>query len=196
MTNKKVILQDVRGSYVFLQEPRKNEDGSDGKYSIQVLIPKNDPQVKKIKKAIDMALTEKFGEKATKKRGAYKLPLRDGDDERDTPEYEGMYFINVNGARKPGIVNRSGENADSDDLEDYCYSGAYFHVSINFYGFAVDGNKGVAAGMGNIMLRKKGERLDGSVSATSEFSEYASDDDDDEDDGFGTSKDEGDDDDW
>ena len=181
----KIILQNVRCSYVFLERPRKLESGEDGKYSVQILLPKNDPQIKKLKLLIDATLNDKFGADATKKRGKYKLPLRDGDEERDGEEYEGMYFMNANAGKKPGIVNRNGEPADVDDLEEYCYSGAYFHISVNLYGFdSKDGGKpGVAMGLNNAMLRKKGDRLDGSVSATSEFSDFASDDGDDTDDG-------------
>lgn len=175
----KIILQNVRCSYVFVQSPRKKESGEDGNYSLQVLLPKDDKQVAKVKKAVDEALTGKFGADATKKRGKYKLPLRDGDEERDGEEYEGMYFMNANSARKPGIVNRNNEPADIDDIEEYCYSGAIFHASVNFYAFdAKDGGKpGVAVGLNNVMLRKKGERLDGSVAATSEFADFAEGDD-------------------
>lgn len=172
----KIILQNVRGSYVFVNERRKKENGEDGSYSIQVIIPKDDPQIKRLKKLIDEALVNKFGAEATKKRGKYKLPLRDGDEERDGEEYEGMYFMNINSSKKkPGIVNRNNEPADEDDIEEYCYSGAYFHVSANVYAFdGKDGGKpGIAMGLNNVMLRKKGERLDGSVAATSEFSDFA-----------------------
>lgn len=180
----KMILQNVRGSFVFANRPRKKENGEDGGYGIQVLIPKNDPQVKRFEKLVDQALEEKHGSGALKKKARYKLPLRDGDTERDGEEYEGMYFFNANSGRKPGIVNRNNEPADQDDIEEYCYSGAYFHVSVNVYGFdAKDGGKpGVAVGLNNIMLRKKGERLDGSVPATSEFADFAEDFDDDFDD--------------
>ncbi len=180
----KMILQNVRGSFVFVQQPRKNTDGTDGNYGIQVLISKDDPQVKKFEKLVDQALAEKHGEQAIKKKGRYKLPLRDGDEERDGEEYENMYFFNANGGKKPGIVNRNNEPADQDDLEELCYSGAYFHISVNVYGFeAKDGGKpGVAVGLNNVMLRKKGERLDGSVAATSEFADLAEGDDDFEDD--------------
>lgn len=176
----KMILQNVRCSYVFIQEPRMKENGEKGNYSMQILLPKNDPQVKKVKKLIDQALEEKHGADAVKKKGRYKLPLRDGDEERDGEEYEGMYFMNANGGKKPGIVNRENEPADQDDLEELCFSGAYFHVSVNFYGFAAkDGGKpGVAVGLNNVMLRKKGERLDGSIAATSEFENFAEEDED------------------
>ncbi len=178
----KIILQNVRGSYVFVNEPRKKENGENGNYSIQILLPKDDPQIKKLNKLVDQALADKFGADAIKKRGKYKLPVRDGDEERDGEEYENMYFMNANSARRPGIVNRNNEPADQDDIEEYCYSGAVFHVSVNVYAFpAKDGGKpGVALGLNNVMLRKKGERLDGSVSATSEFEGFNSDDEEDE----------------
>lgn len=171
----KMILQNVRGSFVFVQQPRKKENGEPGNYGIQVLVSKDDPQIKKFEKLVDQALAEKHGEQALKKKARYKLPLRDGDEERDGEEYENMYFFNANGGKKPGIVNRNNEPADADDLEELCYSGAYFHISVNVYGFdAKDGGKpGVAVGLNNVMLRKKGERLDGSVAATSEFADLA-----------------------
>lgn len=176
----KVILQNVRCSYVFVTEPRKKDDGTAGNYSLQILLPKGDKQVKRVEKAVTEALVGKFGADAAKKKGKYKLPLRDGDEERDGEEYENHYFMNANSGKKPGIVNRNNEPADQDDIEEYCYSGAYFHASVNFYAFdAKDGGKpGVAVGLNNVMFRKKGDRLDGSVAATSEFSEFADGDDD------------------
>lgn len=170
----KVILQDVRCSYVFAHQERK-----DGGFGVQPLVEKGSALHKKLIKVVDKVLVEKFGQDALKKKARYKLPLRDGDDERDGEEYEGMIFFNANSGKKPGIVNRNNEPADIDDIEEYCYSGAYFHVSVNIYPFeAKEGGKpGVAVGLNNIMLRKKGDRLDGSVSATSEFADFAEDDD-------------------
>lgn len=179
----KLILQNVRCSYVFIEEPRKNKEKPDeSNYGIQVLIPKKSPIVKKIKALQEKVAKEKFGDKV--KLGMLKLPLRDGDEERDTPEYEGHYFLNANSARKPGIVNRTNKPATESDMEEYGFSGCYFHVSVNFYGFKVEGNKGVAVGLNNVMLRKAGERLDGGESATDAFEEFADDDDDDFDDDF------------
>ena len=168
----KVILQDVRCSYVFAHQERK-----DGGFGVQPLVEKGSALHKKLIKVVDKVLVEKFGQDALKKKARYKLPLRDGDDERDGEEYEGMIFFNANSGKKPGIVNRNNEPADIDDIEEYCYSGAYFHVSVNIYPFeAKEGGKpGVAVGLNNIMLRKKGDRLDGSVSATSEFADFAED---------------------
>ena len=172
----KIILQDTRCSYVFVNQEKK-----DGGYGVQPLVKKGSPLHKKLEKMVDKVLVDKFGQDALKKKARYKLPLRDGDEERDGEEYEDHIFFNANSGKKPGIVNRNNEPADVDDIEEYCYSGAYFHVSINFYGFeAKEGGKpGIAVGLNNIMLRKKGERLDGTVSATSDFSDFAEDEDED-----------------
>lgn len=180
--SKKIIMQNVRGSFVFLTEPRKNKKGENDGYSIQALVKKGSPLAKKLKSMQEQVAREAFGDKV--KLGTLKLPLRDGDEERDleaNPECENHYFINCNSKnRKPGIVNIQSEPADEIDLEEYCYSGAYFHISVNLYAYEFEGKKGVAAGLNSVMLRKKGERLDGSVAATTEFAEFAEDADDDD----------------
>ncbi len=175
----KVILEKVRCSYVYIDKVNKH-----GKYSIQPLIEKGSALAKKIEMAQLAVLTEKFGDAAAKKLGKYKLPLRDGDDERDGEEYEGMLFMNVNSSKRPGILNKSKEEADQDDLEEYAYSGAYFNISVNLYPFeSKEGGKpGVAVGLNNVMLVRKGERLDGTVSASKEFEDFEVADDDDLDD--------------
>ena len=60
----KMILQNVRGSFVFVTQPRKKENGEAGNYGIQVIISKKDPQVKKFNKLVDQALEEKHGSQA------------------------------------------------------------------------------------------------------------------------------------
>lgn len=175
--SKKIILQDVRCSYVYLKETNKND-----KYSVQVLVDKDSPNYKKLMSAQKEVFIEAFGEEAWKKKGQYNLPVRDGDadqknggEPRDGEEFRNAVFANVNGNRKPGIVNKNNEPADEVDMYEYCYSGAYFHISITLYSFPKpdDGGKpGIAAGLGNVMLRKKGDRLDGSLVATTEFADF------------------------
>lgn len=174
----KVILTDVICSYVYVAKPRETNDGSEAKYSMQIIVPKDSPLVAKIQEAVKRVAVEKFGEKV--KLGALKLPLRDGDAEREGKEYENCYFFNANSSRRPGIVNRRNEIADLDDIEEYCYSGATFHVSVNFFAYDFNGTKGVGAGLNNVMLRKKTPRLDGSVTAEDEFAQFKSEDDEDE----------------
>ena len=49
------------------------------------------------------------------------------------------------------------------------YSGCYCNVSVNFYAFNATGNRGVAAGLGNIQFVRDGERLSGKASADADF---------------------------
>ena len=177
--NVKVILENVRCSYVFI-----DKESSNGGYGVQPLIEEDSKDHKKLQKVVDKVLAGAFGSDAAKKKGKYKLPLRSGNEERDGEEYQDVIFFNANSSRKPGIVNRNNEPADVDDMEQYGYSGAYFNVSLNFYAFpSIDGGKpGVAVGLNNIMLKKKGDRLDGSTSATSDFADFAEDHDDFDDD--------------
>ena len=85
--------------------------------------------------------------------------MRDGDTERDDEAYKGHYFINAN------ILDRN-----------EVYSGCYARVSLNFYAFNSNGNKGVACGLGNIQKIRDGESLGGRSSATDDFSTVADDD--------------------
>lgn len=187
-SSQKVILQDVRCSYVCLSRTNKH-----GKYSLQPLIPKDSDNYKKIMSAQKKVLIDAFGADAWERKGKFKLPVRDGDadlfnggEPREGDEYRDVVFLNANNAQLPGIVNRANEPADEQDLAELAYSGAYMHVSITLYAYSsTDGGKdGIGAGLNNVMLRKKGDRLDGSVSATSEFSEFADSELDDFDDDF------------
>lgn len=108
---------------------------------------------------------DKFGGKKPKP-SAIKTPLRDGDTDRDDDAYADAMFINANSTTAPQVVDaRVKPLLDRDEV----YSGCYVNVSVNFYAFNTNGNRGVAAGLGNIQKVRDGERLDGSVSADKEF---------------------------
>lgn len=153
-TNKcKVITgTNTRLSYFHGWEPVSINGGTE-KYSVSVLIPKSDTEtIAAIEKAIDMTIEEgvaKFGGKKPNK-AAIKLPLRDGDIERDDEAYKGHYFINANSTTAPQIVDQAVQPI----LErSQVYSGCYARVSINFYAFNSNGNKGVAKRIGKHPIR-------------------------------------------
>ncbi len=50
-------------------------------------------------------------------------------------------------------------------------------MSVTFFGFNANGNRGVAAGLGNIQKVRDGERLSGRVNASAEFEEITEADD-------------------
>ena len=157
-------------------EPR-SVNGSEEKYSVSCLIPKSDKTtLAKIHKAIeaakDAAQSKRWGGKIP---ANLKLPLHDGDTERaDDENYEGMMYFNATSKDAPQIVDRKVQPI-LDPME--CGSGDYCNVSVNFYGFSANGNRGVAAGLQNIQLVKHGERLAGKASAASDFEEIEGEDD-------------------
>ena len=73
----------------------------------------------------------------------------------------------------PQIVDRD-LNRILDKAE--VYSGCYARVSLNFYAFNTNGNKGVACGLGNIQKIKDGEPLGGRTNAADDFTTIADDD--------------------
>lgn len=157
---KVITGKNTRLSYFHGWEPVSINGGAE-KYSVSVLIPKDDTET--INATVDAAIEKgiaKFGGKKPNK-GAIKLPLRDGDVERDD-----AYFVNANSTTAPQIVDK----AVKPILErDEVYSGCYVRMSLNFYAFNSNGNRGVACGLGNIQKIRDGEYLGGRTSATDDF---------------------------
>ena len=167
--------RNTRLSYFHGWEPAAINGGPE-RYSTSVLIPKDDKEtIDAINKAIDAAIEEgiaKFGGKKPNK-AAIKLPLRDGDAEREDEAYKGHYFLNANSKTAPQIVDKSiNPILDRDEV----YSGCYARVSLNFYAFNSNGNKGVAVGLGNIQKIRDGESLGGRSTAAEDFQTETDDD--------------------
>lgn len=176
---KVITGPQTRWSYANVWNP-KSINGGKPKYSVSLIIPKSDVRtVEKIKAAIKAAYEE--GESKLKGNGksvpplsAIKTPLRDGDIERpDDETYRNAYFVNANSDTAPGVVD-----ADRQPILDTSevYSGVYGRVSINFYAFNSNGNRGIACGLNNLQKIRDGEPLGGKARAEDDF---AADDDDD-----------------
>lgn len=176
ISRTKVITgKDTRLSYFNGWEP-KSINGGPEKYSVSLLIPKNDKEtISAIEKAIDAAIEEGIGKFGGKKpnKAAIKLPLRDGDIERDDEAYKGHYFINANSVTAPQIVDKAVKPIlDRSEV----YSGCYARVSISFYAFNSNGNKGITCGLGNIQKIRDGEPLGGRSNAADDFTSIEDDD--------------------
>lgn len=172
---KVITGMNTRLSYFHGWDPVSINGGPE-KFSTAVLIPKDDTEtVNAINAAIDAAIEEgiaKFGGKKPNK-AAIKLPLRDGDAERDDEAYKGHWFLNANSKTAPQIVDRSVQPI-LDRAE--VYSGCYARVSLNFYAFNSNCNKGIACGLGNIQKVRDGEPLGGRSTAADDFATLEDDD--------------------
>ncbi|MGR6115054.1 DUF2815 family protein [Aeribacillus composti] len=179
----KVITGKVRLSYVHVFQPQ-SIDGGEEKYSTSILIPKEDEEtLRKIKTAIEAAKELGKSQWGGKIPANLKLPLRDGDEERpDDEAYAGHYFINASSKTKPGIAKPIGKTPDGktkfEEITDSTevYSGCYARVSINFYPFNKNGNRGIAVGLNNIVKVQDGEPLGGRARLEDEFAEIEFDD--------------------
>ena len=176
----KIVTGKVRFSYVNIFEAQKNEDGTDGKYGLTLLIPKSDTDtLNKIKSAIAEA-REVF----CSRNGATALPqkpnhtLHDGDGLKDSgepygEECKGCYVIAVSSKQKPVIVDNM-RNPITDPGE--VYSGCYGRAAINFYGYSRNGKKGISAGLQSIQKLHDGEPLGGARGSADDFADGFEDD--------------------
>lgn len=172
----KVITGKVRLSYANVWEPTPDDNGVLW-YNSSILIPKDDKDtLRKIKAAVDVLKEQakaKYGGKIPPK---FHTPLRDGDEEKpDDEAYADHYFFNAKSKNRPGIAKPLGRDSSgktkfqeiTDSTE--VYSGCYAKVSINFYLFDTKGNKGIAAGLNNIVKVQDGDFLGGRSSLNDDF---------------------------
>ena len=164
--NTKVIVP-CRFSYLHCWEP-DSVNGGDPKYSVSAIIPKSDTKtINAIKAAIEQAKKDSVSKWGGKVPANLKLPLRDGDIDRpDDEAYASCYFFNANSRQAPQVVDSKVQPIlDQSEV----YSGCYGKISVTFYGYNSNGNRGIAAGLGNIQKLKDGESLGGRTPAADDF---------------------------
>lgn len=177
---KKLILKNVRFSYVRVFEPQQFNGTGDFKYSVVVLIPKTDTeQVKKIRELIETESKE-FILAHPKLKGVkpevWASPLQDGD-KSGNEDYEGMYYLNANRLErlgKPIVVDRHKKPIET---KEEMYSGCWGVASLSLFGYYSSAKMaGVAVGLNGVQKVTDDERLDGGASA-SDFEDYGDQDD-------------------
>lgn len=164
-TNK--VIVPCRFSYLHCWEP-DSVNGGDPKYSVSAIIPKSDTKtINAIKAAIEQAKKDSVSKWGGKVPANLKLPLRDGDIDRpDDEAYAGCYFFNANSRQAPQVVDAKVQPIlDQNEV----YSGCYGKISVTFYGYNSNGNRGIAAGLGNIQKLRDGESLGGRSNAADDF---------------------------
>ncbi len=163
----RLITPPFTASYVQVLEPRENLSG-EMKYSVSMIFNKDTTDIDVLRDAVAEAAKEKFGKKLPPR---FKNPIRDGDEDRpDSPEYRNSWFINASSSKKPGVVDyKTKDIVDTDDEDIGIYSGCICRASVAFFPYDVSGSKGVGVGLNNLQVLKRGDRLDGGVSAESDF---------------------------
>lgn len=169
----KVVLGTHRISYVHLKEPAKFDDKAEAKYDCTFLIPKNSPDVAKIKAAIKSmydANKESLFKGLPLTSPKLWNPLRDGDEwleeHPDAAEYEDVYFLKASSKSQPAAFD-----ADKNDIFDLdeVYSGSYCRGVIVCYPFNSNGNRGFGFYLNSVMKMEDGERLGGYAATADDY---------------------------
>lgn len=167
----KVVTGKVRFCYVNAFEARAMNEGEEPRYSVCILIDKSDKAtLDKINAAIEAAKVvgkAKLAGKTGKVPANIKTTLRDGDIDRpDDEAFAGKMFVNANSSRRPQVVDANLNPII--DPEEF-YSGCYGRVSMTFYAYDFNGNKGIACGLNNLQKLEDGEKLSGGSTAEEDF---------------------------
>lgn len=162
----KLVTGKVRASFVNLEEPNQLS----GKYQLDLLIPKDSPEVKKINAAINQAVNDgvdRLKKWNGKKPAKFFSPIKDGDEkieEAEKPEnyaaYEGMYYITPKASKANEFFcfDKDRNRIEPDEI----YSGCYVRASLEFFPYAHDmGGKGVSVKLSAIQFISDGESLGG-----------------------------------
>ena len=167
--SKVIVTGKARFCYLNAWEARKAEGSNKATYSVCLVIPKSDDETfnkifEACKEIYEETRTTIFKGKTFED---VKLPLRDGDSEREGDEnFASSYFINASSLYQPGVVDKDlNMILNHDDL----YSGCYGRAQIAFYAYNNKGNKGIACGLRNLQKLEDGEKLGGVSGAIEAF---------------------------
>jgi hypothetical protein len=173
-----MITPEMIASFVKVFTPEPNLSGV-MKYSIQLLIPKEDKKgIAALKAAIEKAKL-----KGKEKTWGGKIPpfryqpLRDGDvelenGEKDDPSYKGRLFLNASCGEtdRPQVVGPDAQPLLDQSL---LYSGCIVRADISPFPYKNAGNCGIGWWLNSLMVVRDGERLDGKQNAVDAFAAYA-----------------------
>lgn len=156
-----------RVSYPHLFTPQKNakDPTKPAKYSVTMLFPKS-ADLSALKVAIEAAIKKTWPNKRPK---VLKMPIRDGDLEKEDPAYAGMFFVTFRTNEDTPPVIKHKNNKDLKQEDGVIYSGCYARVAFSTYTYEAEGNVGVAFGLNGIQFMEDGERLDGRPDPESMF---------------------------
>lgn len=154
---KKVVTGEVRLSYVNLFEPKAIVEGGPLKYGTSILISKSDKaNLDLINKTIQEVIQN--SQDVLKGTKGLRLPLRDGDEEKDSLEYEDHFFMTVSAKQAPIVVDEDRQEIINPRE---VYSGCYGRVSMNFFAYNKAGSRGVGVALNAVQKTKDGEALGG-----------------------------------
>lgn len=165
--NKARVVIPCRFGYLNCWRPSAQYGGNE-KYSISAIISKTDEEtINKINEALEYVKENSQAKWGGRIPPNLRLPIHDGDIEKpDNPAYQNTIYINAKSREQPQIVDGDINPIKNQTL---VYSGCFGNVSLVFYPYNYNGNRGIAAALGNIQKLEDGVPLSGAVSAKEDF---------------------------
>jgi hypothetical protein len=154
----KVVTGKVRFSYVNIFYPRASIFSKDSRYSLSLIIDKEDKEtLGRIYCAMEAAKEEGNNLWGGSIPENLILPLKNGSLHKEPrKEYENKFYINTSSKLKPGVVdNKLTPITDASVV----YSGCYGRVSLNFYPYEQGDIKGIGCALLNVQMLEQGETL-------------------------------------
>lgn len=167
--SKKFSTGLCRLSYAHLFHPATDPSGNE-RYSASLIINKGDKKtLDRYKAVIDEMMKDPEVLKVLGKGAGCRLPLRDGDTEREGDDaYKNSYYLNAkaNTEHRPRVIDKD-MNEVMDESE--VYSGCYVQAVVSFYPYNKAGNRGIGCSLSAIRKIKDGKPLTGAVVTDDDF---------------------------
>lgn len=163
----------VRASFVHIFQPHAAPGSTDARYSVTLLIPKNDSVTlnavyAEIEQAKQAGVQKVFGGVMPP---VINTPIYDGDGVRPNgepfgPECRGHMVLRASSREQPSVVDLNVQPVlNPADV----YSGCYIRASIDLFAYNQSGNRGIGCGLNAVQKIADGEPLTSRVTAAEAF---------------------------
>ena len=159
----KIRINDVILSYPVLFEPKAFKAEDTPAYSAAFLMEPDHEDVANVKKAMQAAAKEKWGEKAPTILKSLvaggRICLRSGDEKSDSAGYEGKVFIASRNAIRPTVLDRDKSPLTAADGK--IYAGCRVNAVLDIWAMDNKWGKRICASLLGVQFFEDGERLAG-----------------------------------
>lgn len=171
------VTGKVRLIHCNLASPRVSKASGEPRYSVTLLIPKDDLETKALlDQAMEAAILDGVIRLWNGRPEKIQLPLWDGDEvqvwdslptaRQPQEQYKGHWVLKAMSRRQPQVVDANLKPlSDASSL----YSGIYGRVSVDFFPFANGERRGLLCGLVNVQKLADGERMGGRPNAREDF---------------------------
>lgn len=157
---EKITLKNVRIAYPHVFTPDTSKVAN-GRYTVTLLLPEDDPQVAEVEKIVEDIKTENKAAVA-KAKDKFGEPLH-----RGLEGYPGMIVLRAKTKTKPQVLKKIGGVKQLITDESEVYGGCWCAAIVGFFFYDNAGNRGIGVSFDALMKRRDDEKLAVGVSTDS-----------------------------